>query len=36
VSAETAAELVRRACDGYKLPEPVRRADALADEAKRD
>jgi deoxyribonuclease V len=32
VSAETAAELVKRACDGYKLPEPVRRADATAGE----
>ena len=36
VSAETAADLVARNCDGYKLPEPVRRADAVADEAKRD
>jgi len=34
VSAETAADLVARNCDGYKLPEPVRRADAVADEAK--
>ncbi len=34
VSAETAAEVVADACDGYKLPEPVRRADALADETK--
>ena len=32
VSAETAADLVAEACDGYKLPEPVRRADKLADE----
>jgi len=32
VSAETAAELVADACEGYKLPEPVRRADALADD----
>ena len=34
VSADTAASLVEKACDGYKLPEPVRRADALADEGK--
>ena len=34
VSVETAADLVARNCDGYKLPEPVRRADALADNAK--
>ena len=31
VSAETAADIVAEACDGYKLPEPVWRADALAD-----
>jgi len=31
VGAETAVELVAEACDGYKLPEPVRRADSLAD-----
>jgi len=36
VSAETAVDIVEDACDGYKLPEPVRRADALAEEAKRD
>jgi len=34
VSAETAVDIVEDACDGYKLPEPVRRADALADERK--
>ena len=34
VSAETAAELVKRCCAGYKLPEPIRRADAYADERK--
>jgi deoxyribonuclease V len=34
VSVETAADLVARNCDGYKLPEPVRHADALADNAK--
>ena len=34
VSAETAVGIVEDACDGYKLPEPVRRADALADNAK--
>ena len=32
VSAETAVGLVERSCGGYKLPEPVRRADALAGE----
>lgn len=31
VNAETAVKVVAEACDGYKLPEPVRRADALAD-----
>lgn len=36
VNAETAARVVASSCDGYKLPEPVRRADSLADEAKRD
>jgi deoxyribonuclease V len=36
VSAETAVDLVAEACYGYKLPEPVRRADALADEAKQE
>lgn len=34
VSADTAATLVERCCAGYKLPEPIRRADAYADEAK--
>ncbi|MFB6154989.1 MAG: endonuclease V [Haloferacaceae archaeon] len=34
VSAETAVDLVARLCDRYKLPEPTRRADAYADEAK--
>ena len=34
VSAETASDIVEDACDVYKLPEPVRRADALAYEAK--
>lgn len=36
VSAETAVDLVAEACYGYKLSEPVRRADALADEAKQE
>lgn len=36
VSAETAADVVLALSDGYKLPEPVRLADAYADEAKRD
>jgi deoxyribonuclease V len=34
VSAETAVDLVARCCDGYKLPEPTRLADAYADEVK--
>jgi len=34
VIAETAVDIVTEACSGYKLPEPVRRADALADESK--
>ncbi|QSG06232.1 endonuclease V [Halapricum desulfuricans] len=34
ISAETAVEVVERTCGGYKLPEPTRLADALADEAK--
>lgn len=34
VGADTAVDLVADACDGYKLPEPVRLADALADEEK--
>jgi deoxyribonuclease V len=36
LSAETAADLTLRCCDGYKLPEPTRLADAYADEAKAD
>lgn len=36
VGAETAAEFVLACCSGYKLPEPVRLADAYADEVKRD
>jgi len=34
VGAETAADVVAGECDGYKLPEPVRRTDVLADEVK--
>ncbi|WP_348613121.1 endonuclease V [Halobaculum rarum] len=34
VSAGTAVDLVAALCDGYKLPEPTRLADAYADEAK--
>jgi deoxyribonuclease V len=34
VSAATAAGLAARCCGGYKLPEPIRLADAYADEAK--
>jgi len=34
VSAEIAVDLVAALCDGYKLPEPTRLADAYADEAK--
>jgi deoxyribonuclease V len=33
-SAETAVTVVERLCDRYKLPEPTRRADKYADEAK--
>ena len=36
ISAETAADVVLRCCDGYKLPEPTRLADAYADELKAD
>ncbi|MEF8976991.1 MAG: endonuclease V, partial [Halapricum sp.] len=36
ISAETAVDLVERTCGGYKLPEPTRLADALADGAKDD
>ncbi|MEF8855734.1 MAG: endonuclease V [Haloarculaceae archaeon] len=36
VSAGTAAEVVRRCCAGYKLPEPIRLADRYADEVKRE
>lgn len=32
VGAETAADVVERCCTGYKLPEPVRRADRYADQ----
>jgi len=34
VSAATATDLVERLCDGYKLPEPTRRADSHAETAK--
>jgi deoxyribonuclease V len=34
VGAGTAVDIVERCCAGYKLPEPTRLADALADEAK--
>jgi deoxyribonuclease V len=34
VSVPTATDLVSRLCDGYKLPEPTRRADAYADDVK--
>ncbi|WP_273836468.1 endonuclease V [Halococcus sp. PRR34] len=36
VGGDTAADLVERLCDGYKLPEPTRLADSYADEVKRD
>ncbi|EMA44917.1 endonuclease V [Halococcus saccharolyticus] len=36
VGSETAADLVERLCNGYKLPEPTRLADSYADEVKRD
>lgn len=34
VNAETAVDIAADACDDYKLPEPVRHADTLADESK--
>ncbi|MFA1610564.1 endonuclease V [Halobellus rubicundus] len=34
VAVGTAADLVERLCDGYKLPEPTRLADAYADDVK--
>jgi deoxyribonuclease V len=34
VSAEAATDIATEACGGYKLPEPVRRADKLADKKK--
>jgi deoxyribonuclease V len=34
VGVGTATDLVERLCDGYKLPEPTRLADAYADEVK--
>ena len=34
VGAESAAALALAACEGYKLPEPIRRADALAAEVR--
>jgi deoxyribonuclease V len=36
IGAETAVDVVERCCGGYKLPEPTRLADQLADEAKAD
>jgi deoxyribonuclease V len=36
VGVGTATDLVERLCDGYKLPEPTRRADTYADEIKRE
>ena len=35
VGVDTATDVVERLCEGYKLPEPTRRADAYADEVKR-
>ena len=35
VGVGTATELIERLCEGYKLPEPTRRADAYADDVKR-
>lgn len=34
VDAEAAVDVVERYCTGYKLPEPVRQADALAERSK--
>ncbi|WP_049903603.1 endonuclease V [Halococcus agarilyticus] len=36
VGSETAADLIGRLCDGYKLPEPTRLADGYAAEVKRE
>lgn len=36
ISADTAVDLVLDWCDGYKLPEPLRRADAAAGQAAAD
>jgi len=36
LGAETATGIVERCCDGYKLPEPTRLADAHADEVKEE
>ncbi|WP_435126734.1 endonuclease V [Halobaculum sp. D14] len=36
VGADTTVDLVEALCGDYKLPEPTRRADAYADEAKTD
>ncbi|WP_336022128.1 endonuclease V [Halobellus salinisoli] len=36
VSVDTATDLVERLCEGYKLPEPTRLADAYADDVKRE
>ncbi|MFD1597393.1 endonuclease V [Halobellus rarus] len=36
VAVDTGTDLVERLCDGYKLPEPTRLADAYADEVKRN
>lgn len=36
MSTESATDLVEQLCDGYKLPEPTRRADSSAAEAKRE
>jgi deoxyribonuclease V len=34
LGAKTATSIVKKECDSHKLPEPVRRADALAEESK--
>lgn len=36
VSAETSVDVVSKLCEGYKLPEPTRRADKYVDEVKRE
>ncbi|MFB6291791.1 MAG: endonuclease V [Candidatus Nanohaloarchaea archaeon] len=36
INASTAVDFVERTCDGYKLPEPTRRADSYVDQVKQE